>query len=165
MTVCNMSIEAGARAGLVAPGRHHVRVRRRPPVRAEGRRLERALDGVARAADRRRRGVRRVRRAARRGDRAVRHVGHNARQSVPGDGPRSRPRKLRRRARARTRRAIAHLHGPEARDGDRGHQVDRVFLGSCTNGRIEDLRAAADVVADTRSRSTSRQWSCRAPGS
>jgi 3-isopropylmalate/(R)-2-methylmalate dehydratase large subunit len=28
--------------------------------------------------------------------------------------------------------------------------VDTVFLGSCTNGRIEDLRAAADVIAGRR---------------
>ena len=25
-------------------------------------------------------------------------------------------------------------------------QLDRVFIGSCTNSRIEDIRAAADVV-------------------
>jgi 3-isopropylmalate/(R)-2-methylmalate dehydratase large subunit len=28
----------------------------------------------------------------------------------------------------------------------KGLKLDRVFVGSCTNGRIEDLRAAADVV-------------------
>ena len=38
MTVCNMSIEAGARAGLDRARRHDVRVPRRPAVRAEGRR-------------------------------------------------------------------------------------------------------------------------------
>jgi 3-isopropylmalate/(R)-2-methylmalate dehydratase large subunit len=29
-------------------------------------------------------------------------------------------------------------------------RIDRVFLGSCTNGRIEDLRAASQVVAGRR---------------
>ena len=39
MTVCNMSIEAGARAGMIAPGRHHFQLSARPPVRPERRRL------------------------------------------------------------------------------------------------------------------------------
>ena len=29
-------------------------------------------------------------------------------------------------------------------------EIDRAFIGSCTNGRIEDLRAAAEVVAGRR---------------
>ena len=37
MTVCNMSIEGGARAGLIAPGRDDLRLYQGPPARAEGR--------------------------------------------------------------------------------------------------------------------------------
>ena len=44
MTVCNMSIEAGARAGLIAPGRRHLRVPRGPARRAAGADWERALE-------------------------------------------------------------------------------------------------------------------------
>ena len=39
MTVCNMSIEAGARAGLIAPDETTFDYRQGPPLRAEGRRV------------------------------------------------------------------------------------------------------------------------------
>ncbi len=39
MTVCNMTIEAGARAGLIAPGRDHLQLSHGPPDGAQGRRL------------------------------------------------------------------------------------------------------------------------------
>ena len=42
-------------------------------------------------------------------------------------------------------------------------RIDKVFIGSCTNARIEDLRTAATVVAGRRSPTACRRSSC--PGS
>jgi len=39
-----------------------------------------------------------------------------------------------------------------------GHPVDYVFLGSCTNGRIEDLRAFASVVKGKKKASNITAW-------
>jgi 3-isopropylmalate/(R)-2-methylmalate dehydratase large subunit len=40
--------------------------------------------------------------------------------------------------------------------------VDTVFIGSCTNGRIEDLRAAAEVLGGRKVADGVRRWSCPA---
>lgn len=58
MTVCNMSIEAGARAGDDRAGRDDLRLPRRPPQRPEGRRLGGRQGVLAVAAHRRRRRLR-----------------------------------------------------------------------------------------------------------
>ena len=69
----------------------------------------------------------------------------------------------------RTRWARLRLRGPRLHGTSAGRSVgdirlDRVFLGSCTNGRIEDLRAAAEIVAGHSVHSSVSAWSCPARG-
>jgi 3-isopropylmalate/(R)-2-methylmalate dehydratase large subunit len=52
-------------------------------------------------------------------------------------------------ARVKSERALAYM-GLEAGAPIAGVKVDRVFIGSCTNARISDLRAAADIVKGKR---------------
>ncbi len=146
MTVCNMSIEAGAKAGLIAPDEttfEYLRGRERAPVRelwdqalSDWRNLrtddaasfdvEVTLDGADIS--------------------PMVTWGTNPAQSVPLDGAVPAPdgfdEPARREAAARALDYMGLAEGTPIR----GIAVDTVFIGSCTNSRIEDLRAAASVV-------------------
>ena len=165
MTVCNMSIEAGARAGMIAPDDTTFAYLEGRPGAPKGAAWEQALDDwrALRTDD-----GRRVRREVddRRVARSKPQVtwGTNPGMVAPVDGVVPDPGRLRRPRRARGGRARAALHGPRAGHAARGRsRIDNVFIGSCTNARIEDLRAAATVVDGPHASPTAcTRWSCRA---
>jgi 3-isopropylmalate/(R)-2-methylmalate dehydratase large subunit len=59
----------------------------------------------------------------------------------------------------------ARIHGAACRPADHEMRLDRVFIGSCTNSRIEDLRAAAAVVQGLRKVAASVKQALVVPGS
>ena len=146
LTVCNMSIEAGARAGLVAPDDVTFSYLEGRPYAPSGAAFQAALDcwrTLPSDED------------ARFDNEVVLDAGTltpyvtwgtNPGQalplgsSVPDPGSFADPG-----ARAAAERALTYMDlvpGTTLRD----IAVDTVFVGSCTNGRIEDLRAAASVL-------------------
>jgi 3-isopropylmalate/(R)-2-methylmalate dehydratase large subunit len=156
MTICNMSIEAGARAGMIAPDETTFAYLEGRPAAPKGAEWERALDDW---------------RTLRSDEGAefdreleidvselepqvtwgtnpamVAPVGGAVPDPADFDDPDER---------AAVERALAYMAlepGVPLRDV----HVDRVFIGSCTNSRIEDLRTAAAVVAGNRVHPTVR---------
>jgi 3-isopropylmalate/(R)-2-methylmalate dehydratase large subunit len=148
MTVCNMSIEWGARAGMIAPDQTTYDYLKGRPHAPED------WDAAVAAWD-----------ALRTDDDAVfdKEVvldattitpfvtwGTNPAQGVALDDVVPDPQALPAgNARDAAERALAYM-GLTAGTPMRDIAVDTVFLGSCTNGRMEDLRAAAAVLEGRR---------------
>ncbi len=146
MTVCNMSIEAGARAGLIAPDDTTFAYLEGRPHAPKGAAWEQALeDWRSLVTDSEARFDREV---VLHGADIVPHVswGTNPGQVVRLDGEIPDPDQFgdpnQRDAAAR---ALAYM-GLTAGTPVREIPVDTVFIGSCTNSRIEDLRAVVEVA-------------------
>jgi 3-isopropylmalate/(R)-2-methylmalate dehydratase large subunit len=153
MTICNMSIEAGARAGMVAPDDTTFAFLEGRPHAPRGPLWERALDGWRSL----------VTDADASFDQEVTldasalspfvSWGTNPSQVVPIDEAVPGPDMFSDPSQAEAaRRALAYM-GLQPGTPIRDIAVDTVFIGSCTNARLEDLRAAAAVVAGRKVRS------------
>jgi len=144
MTICNMSIEAGARAGMIAPddttfeylrGRDHAPTDFDAAV-AEWRTLASDPDAVFDAE---------VHIDA---DALTPFVtwGTNPGQGLPlGESVPDPERIVDENERVAAEKALSYM-GLTAGTPLRDIHVDTVFVGSCTNGRIEDLRAVAEII-------------------
>src|SRR5690606_37409484 len=150
MTICNMSIEAGARAGLIAPDEKTFEYLKGRPFAPKGAAWEQAVaywktlpsdEGAVYDTE-----------VVLNAEEIVPYVtwGTSPEDALPITGfvpdPAQEPDENRREA---LQRAIDYM-------GLRGGmplseiKVDTVFIGSCTNSRIEDLRAAAEIARGRR---------------
>ena len=146
MTICNMSIEAGARAGMIAPDETtfaYLKGRDHAPKGAEWDeavstwRELRTDDGASFDAE-----------VDIDADTLTPFVtwGTNPGQGLPLSALVPDPEQIAdENERISAEKALAYM-GLTAGTPLREVAVDTVFVGSCTNGRIEDLRAAAEVI-------------------
>jgi 3-isopropylmalate/(R)-2-methylmalate dehydratase large subunit len=148
LTLCNMSVEAGARCALVGPDETTFAWIAGRPFAPAGEELDRAIaDWRTLASDPDASFDREVRID---GGAVAPTVtwGTSPEDALPITGQVPQPAEVGPRAEY-VREALAYmgLRGGEPLDGI---AVDRVFIGSCTNARIEDLRAAAEVLRGRR---------------
>ncbi|MDO8120145.1 3-isopropylmalate dehydratase large subunit [Isoptericola sp. b490] len=145
MTICNMSIEAGARAGMIAPDETTFEYLKGRPHAPEGAEWDAAVEYW---------------RSLRTDDDAVFDAevvleaadlepfvtwGTNPGQGLPLSGNVPVPAQIPdENARIAAERAIEYM-GLTPGMALRDIPVDTVFIGSCTNGRIEDLRSVAKL--------------------
>ena len=146
MTVCNMSIEAGARAGMIAPDQTTFDYVEGRPHAPKGADFDAAVEywKSLRTDEDAEFDTEVVLEA----DEISPFVtwGTNPGQGVPLDSSVPDPASYEDpAARAAAEKALAYMD-LEAGTPMREVEIDTVFLGSCTNGRIEDLRAAAEII-------------------
>jgi len=146
MTVCNMSIEGGARAGMIAPDETTFEYLRGRPFAPQGEDWDAAVEAWrALGSDR---GAAYDKTVVIEASELGPYVtwGTNPGMVVPVTGRVPDPASLDSPAdRAAAEQALAYM-GLEPDTPIQEIKLDRVFIGSCTNARIEDLRAAAETA-------------------
>ncbi|NCU18816.1 3-isopropylmalate dehydratase large subunit [Pallidibacillus pasinlerensis] len=143
MTVCNMSIEAGARAGLISPDEktiEYLRGRRYVPKGEEFDRI--AEEWLALATDE---GAEYDKTVTIRAEEIEPQVtwGTNPGMCVPISG--RTPSLAEVDNKDEVKRALEYM-GLEENQPMTEIEIDHVFIGSCTNSRLSDLRKAAEIV-------------------
>jgi 3-isopropylmalate/(R)-2-methylmalate dehydratase large subunit len=150
MTVCNMSIEAGARAGMVAPDETTFEYIKGRPLAPKGAQWEQALNYWRTLPSDP---------GARYDHEVVLHAseiepqvswGTSPQDVVPISGRVPDPGETADASRKRAIERALEYMGLQPGTPLNGLKLDKVFIGSCTNARIEDLREVAKVAQGRR---------------
>ncbi len=150
MTICNMSIEAGARAGMIAPDETTFAYLKGRPFAPEGAAWEKAVAEWRQLPTD----------AGAKYDKSLSFAGADIAPQVswgtnPGQvasitGAVPKPSDFSDPTDQKTTAQSLEYMGIQGGQPITELKLDRVFIGSCTNGRIEDLRAAAAVAKGKR---------------
>ena len=146
MTVCNMAIEAGARAGMIAPDEKTFAYLAERPMSPKGELMEKAIAWWKTLPSDE--GATYDKEVVLKAEDIVPTVtwGTSPEDALGIDGAVPVPSEIADAAtKSKVERAIEYM-GLEAGQKLTDIKVDTVFIGSCTNSRIEDLRAAASIA-------------------
>jgi 3-isopropylmalate/(R)-2-methylmalate dehydratase large subunit len=139
MTVCNMSIEGGARAGMIAPDDTTFNYLKGRPFAPQGKDWDAAVERWRQLPTDE--GARFDREVIIDGDELEPMItwGTNPGMGISINAPIPAP------SNPSDSKALAYM-GLESGKPLAGHPVNVVFIGSCTNSRISDLRSAANIL-------------------
>ena len=148
MTICNMSIEAGARAGLIAPDNKTIEYLKDKPMSPKKDNLDKAIEYWS--------SLKSVSEA--KFDKEVEINGSNISPMVTwGTSPQDvvevtgivpDPQKEKDEDKKASMIRSLNYMGLKPNTKITDIKIDRIFIGSCTNGRIGDLREVAKIVKD-----------------
>jgi 3-isopropylmalate/(R)-2-methylmalate dehydratase large subunit len=148
MTVCNMSIEAGGRAGMIAPDEKTIEWLKDKPYAPKGVDWDAALDQWREMFSDSGSDYNQVVQMRAEEISPMVTWGNSPEDVLPIDGivpfPADAPSAVKRQAIENAEAYMGLTPGQKLTE----IQIDHVFIGSCTNGRLEDLRSAAAVVKD-----------------
>ena len=146
MTICNMSIEAGARAGMVAPDETTFKYIKGRPMAPKGAHWDMAVKWwKSLATDE---GATFDREVTLKAEDIPPTVtwGTTPEDVVPITGEVPDPKSFEDTHKQKSAQRMLDYMGLKAGTKMTDIKIDKVFIGSCTNGRIEDMRAIAEIV-------------------
>ncbi len=146
MTVCNMTIEAGARAGLIAPDEKTFEYLKERKMSPKGKNWNKAVEfWKTLYSDKDCKFDKEIEIKAENIEPLV-TWGTSPQDVSPVTGLVPDPDKEKNEDRKMAMKRSLDYMGLKANTKISDIKIDKIFIGSCTNGRIEDLRVAADLL-------------------